>query len=357
MLYRTALRAARCARLPAASPPAPPTAEPVGAAAPTPRWSRAAHRPAAGCHFWGQPSRGDRVPVVPPRVRSAELLRCARPCPPSAPLGRCGLSPGAPPPPRAALPALAPGPFGAAGLGSAPLRRRRLALGPWRSRWLPGAAAGSGAAWPIGWAPAPVGAAAGLPLRVALRRARLRRAAASLRRPLRRPPRRVWAGGLWSLAAPFWRAALLSPPGLLPALVAPVPPARRPLGGPASALGRRASSLRGGGWGGFAAPFSAAAPLRKEYQAFGLWSRASQVAIRPPLTTARPPDAWSLRGAAEICANLFLDFIEHMCYHKPCKGDTQPLALRCPHGQSGWVPFFFYALGDNHPSPLPSPAP
>ena len=190
------------------------------------------------------PLRGPPGPVVPPPVRSAGLLRCARPWPPSAPLGRYGLYPAARlrlglrsrPVPRA---------FGPLARGSGPLRRRRLALVPWRLRWASGAAAGSGAAWPVGWPPAPVGAAAGLPLRVALRRARLRRAAASLRRPLRRPPRRVWAGGLWSLAAPFWRAALLSPPGLLPALVAPVPPARRPLGGPASALGRRASSLRG----------------------------------------------------------------------------------------------------------------
>ena len=206
------------------------------------------------------PLRGPPGPVVPPPVRSAGLLRCARPCPPSAPLGRCGLSPGAPPPPRAALPALAPGPFGAAGLGSAPLRRRRLALGPWRSRWLPGAAAGSGAAWPIGWAPAPVGAAPGLPRRVALRRARLRRAAALLRRPLRRPPRGVLAGGLLSLAAPSGRAALLPPPGLRPVPRRAGSPCPGPAGRPGYAVGRRASSLRGR-LGRLRRPFSAAAPV------------------------------------------------------------------------------------------------
>lgn len=250
-------------------------------------------------------------------------------------------------------------------------------LGPWPLR----------GRWPrLGSPPPSASRARALALAVASRRCRrlrgrlaYRLGACARRRGGGAPPagraaaRPAPAGG--GFAAPpasspssagLGRGALVAcrafPARCAPVAARPAPRSRRagaPCPPPAGRPGFRPGPPRllppGGGWGGFAAPFSAAAPLRKEYQAFGLWSRASQVAIRPPLTTARPPDAWSLRGAAEICANLFLDFIEHMCYHKPCKGDTQPLALRCPHGQSGWVPFFFYGL--NHPNPLPSPAP
>lgn len=212
-----------------------------------------------GLAFRGPARRGGTHPGCSASREIGGTLRYARPCPPSALLRRCGLSPGAAPPPRAALPACAPG-FRPLARGSGPLRRRRLALVPWRLWWASGAAAGSGAAWPIGWAPAPVGAAPGLPRRVALRRARLRRAAALLRRPLRRPPRGVLAGGLLSLAAPSGRAALLSPPGLRPVPRRAGSPCPGPAGRPGYAVGRRASSLRGR-LGRLRRPFSAAAPV------------------------------------------------------------------------------------------------
>lgn len=130
-----------------------------------------------------------------------DFARCARPWPPSAPLGRCGPCPAALPAPRAPLPAWAPG----------PLRGRWPWLGPLRSL---GVAPGS--LRPIGGPPAPVGAAPGLPRRAPLRRGRFRPPAAMARRglgPL------LGGSGPWGscrLPPPVGAAALLSPPGLRP---------------------------------------------------------------------------------------------------------------------------------------------
>lgn len=49
-----------------------------------------------------------------------------------------------------------------------------------------------------------------------------------------------------------------------------------------------------------------------------------------------------------------VDSIEHLCYDRHCKGDSQPLARQCPHGRSGWEPFFFHA---QKTTPTPSRPP
>jgi len=200
---------------------------------------------------------GAPAPVAPP---SSGRFRCARPWPPSAPLGRCGPCPAALPPPRAPLPAWAPGPparwpwlgppppgaaraRGSGGSGGVPAlppapgvasAYRRAACARRRG---PGAPpAGPAAAWPV-----PAGGGLGSP-------------------PARPPPRGVWPSGSGRLPPPGGCAALLPPGGCAPSLVAPGPPARVPVGRPGFALGRRAFSLRGRLGAADAALCSAAAP-------------------------------------------------------------------------------------------------
>lgn len=156
---------------------------------------------------------------------------------PGGPASASGSAPGLGPWPLAGPLALArapPLPWGRSGVAPA---YRRAACARRRGRGAP--PGGPAAAWPV---PAPGGL--GSP-------------------GARPPPRGVWAGGLLSLAAP-WRgrcapaASRPAPPPSSPRV--PLPPALS--GGPANALGRPASSLRGRLGGGCAAPLSRRRPLR-----------------------------------------------------------------------------------------------
>lgn len=100
-------------------------------------------------------------------------------------------------------------------------------------------------------------------------------------------------GGSCRLPRPLGALRFCRLPACAPSLVAPGPLARGPLGGPASAVGRRASSLRGRLGGGYAAPLSRRRPLR-----WGLgpgaratsWGFLSRVKINgPPDLTGGPP--------------------------------------------------------------------
>lgn len=204
----------------------------MGAAAPTPQWSWAG-APA--------PLRGPPGPVAPP---SAGLLRCARPWPPGGSLGRCGPCPAARPPLRAALPAWPPGPSGAAGPGSAPLRSL------WVATWVAWASPG--------------------------RLRPLRR----VRRSPRPPPlrRRVgpapggsgspWAAALSLRVWPPGSCPLLPPSGALRSCCRGAAPLLRPAGSPLGSpfgrppfgLGRRRCVPPGGGWGRLRRPFSPPPP-------------------------------------------------------------------------------------------------
>ena len=183
----------------------------------------------------------------PPRLRWAAAGLARRPC------LRLGLAPGG-----------APGPCGAAG----PARAPSAPLGSLR-----------GSLRPIGGPPAPVGAGRLPPPAGAAAAAPVPAGGGLAPPPAAVPGSGVLAGGLLSLAAPL-SGALRS--CRLPAC-APSSPLRVPLGrplsgGPASAMGRRPSSLRGAA-GAAAPPLpAAAAPLRGDYQPFGLPSRAAQVA-------------------------------------------------------------------------------
>ena len=212
-------------------------------------WSRAGSRP---------PLRGASRPGCP---AFGGASWCARPWPPGGSLGRCGPCPAALPLRRASLPAWAPAaPWAALALARAPSAGGGPRSGLWWLWWLPGAAPGSGGrsayrraacARRRGPVPPPAGPAAAWPGPAPGGRA------SPGARP---PPRGVWAGGLLSLAAPC--RGRCAPAAARPA---PLPSSRRvPLpgalpGGPASALGRRASSLRGR-LGAATPPFSAPPP-------------------------------------------------------------------------------------------------
>lgn len=194
--------------------------------------------------FWG-PGHGARRPGrVPPPVRSAGLLRYARPWPPSAPLGRCGPCPAALPPPRAPLPAWAPG----------PLRGRWPWLGPLRSL---GVAPGS--LRPIGGPPAPVGGAGVLPRGAPLRRGRFRPPAALARRGLGPLLGGSGPGGSCRLPPPGGGAALLPPPGLRPLPRRPGSPSPRPCRAARLTPWAAPPPPSGGGWGAAAPPLCPAA--------------------------------------------------------------------------------------------------
>lgn len=243
--------------------------------------------------FWG-PGHGARRPGrVPPPVRSAGLLRYARPWPPLGSVGPLRALPGGPACASGSAPGLGPwplaGPLALARAPPLPWGRsgvapayRRAACARRRGRGAP--PGGPAAAWPV---PAPGGL--GSP-------------------GARPPPRGVWAGGLLSLAAP-WRgrcapaASRPAPPPSSPRV--PLPPALS--GGPANALGRPASSLRGRLGGGCAAPLSRRRPLRGGVgcrlvrcelpPAPGSGQGSSRAAL-PPLTRARPGGLWKVSGPA-----------------------------------------------------------
>ena len=231
-------------------------------------WSRAGSRP---------PLRGATRPGCPAfGGASCGVLGLGPPCAPaarSAPLGRRPVSaPGL----RSRPPGRPLGPLGAGGrcgwLGPPPLpwgrsggrsACRRAACARRRGPVPP--PAGPAAAWP---GPAPGGRASP---------------------GARPPPRGVWAGVLLSLAAPC--RGRCAPAAARPA---PLPSSRRvPLpgalsGGPASALGRRASSLRGR-LGRLRRPFPRRRPLRwgrscwcRGGRSPVLWSPLSWSAALPP---------------------------------------------------------------------------
>ena len=206
----------------------------------------------------------------PPRLRWAAAGLARRPC------LRLGLR-------------SRPGPLGLrpAGPGSGPLRRGRPALGALAVvvafRRCPRL---RGSRRPIGGPPAPVGAAPGLPRRAPLRRGRVRPVAA-----LARPRLGPLLGG-------SGRPALVACRPLAGALrscrraAAPPPSSRRvPLpgalsGGPASALGRRASSLRGRLGAAVAALCPAAAPSVGVFAPAGVWLLVA--AAGGPATSGSP---------------------------------------------------------------------
>lgn len=245
---------------------------------------------------------GARKPPSDPKKKGGRLRRPGGPAAPRPrlrrwPPGGCGprapMEPGRVPAPApgglpSRLPRLRRGFFGVLGLGPPPLRllaapsgrlaalRVGLAGGPpvgpspplaavaaaggsppLRSLWVaPGAAAAyrrAACARRRGPVPPPAGPAAAWPGPAPGGRA------SPGARP---PPRGVWAGGLLSLAAPC--RGRCAPAAARPA---PLPSSRRvPLpgalpGGPASALGRRASSLRGR-LGRLRRPFPRRRPLR-----------------------------------------------------------------------------------------------
>lgn len=253
MLYRTACEGRGSLR----SPPAATAACPAyggacGGCGPRTPWSWAG-APA--------PLRGPPGPVAPP---PAGLLWCARPWPPSPPLGRCGPCPAALPPARAC-----------SRRGPWPLWGRWPRPGPLRSLGVaPGVAAayrraacarrGGAAASPGGGrcgGPGPGGRRPRPAARFGPRLRGLGRVALVACRPL--------TGALRSCRLP----------ACAPSSPLQVPLGRPLSGGPASAMGRRPSSLRGAA-GAAAPPLpAAAAPLRGDYQPFGLPSRAAQVAL------------------------------------------------------------------------------
>lgn len=206
------------------------------------------------------PLRGPPGPVAPP---PAGLLWCARPWPPSPPLGRCGPCPAALPPARACSrrgPWPLSGPLAPPGPPPLPLGRCGGRYGLSAGRLRP---SGRGGCPPGGGrcgGPGPGGRRPCPAARCGPRLGGLGRGALVACRPL--------SGPLRSCRRPA---------------CAPSSPRRgllcRPLsGGPAIAMGRRPSSLRGAA-GAAAPPLpAAAAPLRGDYQTFGLPSRAAQVA-------------------------------------------------------------------------------
>lgn len=196
---------------------------------------------------------------------TAEHQRSARPWPPSAPLGRCGPCPAALPLPRASLPAWALG-LRPAALARAPALRsgvaaayRRAACARWRGAASPPAAPAAAWAGPSsGGLASPSAAAPGS----GVARPALRAAAGSLR-------------GCSPLVAPFVPAPHPRRAGS---------PSCRPLsGGPANAMGRRASSLRGAAGAGCARLRSAAAPRSKGYHIQAVQARVKTSGQRPPL--------------------------------------------------------------------------
>ena len=297
----------------------------------------------------GPRSGGPPVPVAPP---SAGLLWCARPWPPGGSLGRCGPCPAALPLRRASLPAWAPAaPWAALALARAPSAGGGPRSGLWWLWWLPGAAPGSGGrsayrraacARRRGPVPPPAGPAAAWPGPAPGGRA------SPGARP---PPRGVWAGGLLSLAAPC--RGRCAPAAARPA---PLPSSRRvPLpgalpGGPASALGRRASSLRGR-LGRLRRPFPRRRPLRGGRSCWCRGGRSLGPGARA--NPSHPPSRVKTSGASAaldgVCAgwqavtkgatsrpvirqafHSGVDMVEQTCYYRACKGVPQPLALRCP---------------------------
>lgn len=183
--------------------------------------------------------------------RASKLQRCARPWPPVPPPGPQRALPGGPGVWPGSAPGQGPsGPMGRAALARAPpprsgALRGRFGLSAGRLR--PSARGGVSPGGPrcgVGWA----GCWAGQP------------------RPTSRPPARVSCG---PPCAPLRARCGGARPWAAPCGPAPLPrragsPSRRPLsGGPAIAMGRRASSLRGAAGAGFARLGSAAAPRRE----------------------------------------------------------------------------------------------